>query len=70
MAAGIPGEISAILNDAKTVIENCRNNDELYDKAEGPTLPAAPLADPPLRQLASFQHVQSKRLVGLACGVC
>ena len=48
MAAGIPGEISAILNDAKTVIENCRNNDELYDKAEGPTLPAAPLADPPL----------------------
>ena len=45
---GMSGEISTIVESAKDAIENLRTNDELYEKVEGPTLPAAPLADAPM----------------------
>ena len=48
MAVGMSGEISTIVESAKDAIENLRTNDELYEKVEGPTLPAAPLADAPM----------------------
>ena len=55
MALGMSGEISTIVESAKDTIENLRTNDELYEKVEGPILPAAPLADasmPPTGKLS------------------
>ena len=63
MATGIPIEISAIVNRAKTVIENAQNNEELYDKVEGPKLPAAPLADPPMPPTGKLSE-RAERAIG------
>ncbi len=56
LVTGMSGEISTIVESAKEVIENLRNNDELYEKVEGAILPAAPLADAPMPQTGKLSE--------------
>ena len=63
VVAGMPHEISTIVESTKDTIENLRTNDQLYEKVEGAILPSAPFADAPMPPTGKLSK-RAERAIG------